>query len=428
MMKLLTDNPIPGADADEFGFRQHAEVLCQAIGETDSFPLTIGVFGPWGSGKSSFLNICRGLLADRGFATVMFNPWKYDKRDKIWHALIQSLLDELIRIGESQPEVSPAHNQIKQAVEMAKKLSAAVAWLLARHLVPIATTGLLNSGDVDSFRQSLGDLSFTEDPTATLGYRHINEFEQDFAEVVQIITDCGRLAVFIDDLDRCRPKQALMALEALRLFTGDAPCVFMIAMDQQALTEAAAAHFDNNRERGLQYLEKLINFPYHLPRVRYESINQAYRAKLGYLSDDNAMWTLIQENFGLNPRRIRRFINAFNLAISTLEHNADPSRVKQLQAAKLLMLRQEHPPFFERLRRDPEVWARLEAEATGAPVSLLPEDQELLSSDPLLRDAIRSVSKRPGFDFPPAPSIDEIGALTDAVVLIPPMAMGEQVP
>ncbi|MGI5405385.1 P-loop NTPase fold protein [Streptomyces chartreusis] len=52
---LLSDNAISGASGDAFGFLAHARVLCDALEGTDDLPLTVGIFGPWGMGKSSFL-------------------------------------------------------------------------------------------------------------------------------------------------------------------------------------------------------------------------------------------------------------------------------------------------------------------------------------------------------------------------------------
>jgi predicted KAP-like P-loop ATPase len=418
---LLTDNPIPGADADEFGFLDHARVLCQAIGDTTSLPLTVGIFGPWGSGKSSFLNICRDLLDRQGFVTLEFNPWKYDKRDEIWHALIQSLLDKLIQNAQEQAG-NGMTQRIQKAIDKAWELRAVVAWLLARHALPLVTAGAVGSTDVDAVQNAMNAMKLESQ-----NYRHVNVFEKDFADAVGALTENGRMAVVIDDLDRCRGEQALMALEALRLFTGDASCVFVIAMDHQALIEAAAHHFNNDEARGRIYLEKLINFPYYLPMARFESINRSLKEKLDFLADDSTMWELIHANMHDNPRRIRRFVNTFNLSIATLALSATPSRQRQLQVAVLLMFRQEHPNFFEILQRsarkqDAQLWTNLEQASIGqyAINDLAPDLKRLVESDTTLLDAIASVSPtRYGFDFPPLPTPDQISVLTEAMVLMP---------
>lgn len=433
-MAILTDNPILGSDADEFGFREHAEVFCHAISQTSDLPLTVGVFGPWGSGKSSFLNICRDLLKEQGFVTVDFNPWKYDRRDEVWHALIQSLLDELIRRVEESPDPG-LKDRLRQAVEKAWELRGVAAWLLARHFVPFAVGGLASADDVDNVRDAARQLSQQRAMKEELNYRHVNFFERDFADTVHRLTEERRLAVLIDDLDRCRGESALMALEALRLFIGDAPCVFVMAMDHQALIEAASIHFGDNEARGRNYLEKLINFPYYLPVARFESINRAFRSKLDFLAEEGTMWELIRANMGGNPRRIRRFINTFNLSVATLSRSSVPSRERQLQVAVLLMFRQEHPVFFDALQREAkaiavglaqpaselQTWTELEKAANSPGDTSLPGYlRQMADSDPSLLDAVASISvKRAGFAFPPPPSKDQILVLTEAMVLMP---------
>jgi len=422
---LLSDNPIPGMDADEFGFCEHSGVLCDAIAETSQLPLTVGVFGPWGSGKSSFLNICRDLLGRQGFVTAEFNPWKYDGREEIWHALIQSLLDELIRLAENSPD----QKRMQKALKKARELRTVAAWLVARSALPLATGGMIAGADVDAVQDALIAMNNKEH----LNYRHVNVFEKDFADTVRALTGERRMVVLIDDLDRCRGESALRALEALRLFTGDAPCVFVIAMDHQALIEAASAHFGNDEVRGRNYLEKLINFPYYLPTARFESINRSLRKQLDFLANDNTIWELIRANMGGNPRRIRRFVNTFNLAIATLARGTSPTEERQRQVAVLLMFRQEHPAFFERLRRDGKVWVELEdaERMAGGTADLPPELAQLVESDPGLLDAIASVSQtRKGFDFPPPPTEAQLAVFTEAMVLMPlsPRSPAESAP
>ncbi len=70
-------------------------------------------------------------------------------------------------------------------------------------------------------------------------YDHVEGFQDKFADVVkEYVGEEGRLVVFIDDLDRCLPEGAITVLESLKLFLDRSQCVFVIGVDQAALTEA----------------------------------------------------------------------------------------------------------------------------------------------------------------------------------------------
>jgi hypothetical protein len=97
------------------------------------------------------------------------------------------------------------------------------------------------------------------------------------------------------------------------------------------------------------------------------------------------------------------------------------------------MFRQEHPAFFERLRRDGKVWVELEdaERMAGGTADLPPELAQLVESDPGLLDAIASVSQtRKGFDFPPPPTEAQLAVFTEAMVLMPlsPRSPAESAP
>lgn len=117
---ILSDNPIRDASGDEFGFRAHAEVLCRAIAEVHDLPLTLAILGSWGSGRTSLLNICRNRLQKHRMATVGFRQWKYDRRDKGWYALLQTLVDELIRHGEEAPSPNGDEKRRRHLIKRAR--------------------------------------------------------------------------------------------------------------------------------------------------------------------------------------------------------------------------------------------------------------------------------------------------------------------
>lgn len=403
---LLTDNPVTGRGDDEFGFGTHGRVLCDAVQAAVHLPLTVGVFGPWGTGKSSFLNICREMLDRRGVPTIAFNPWKYDDKEAIWHALIQTILTEIA----GEPE-----GRRQDLVAKARRLSSTATWLLLRHAAGPLTAGVVGGDDVTAARDAW-------QTGGVENYRHINRFEADFAEVVQtFVGDRGRLVVFVDDLDRCHGETAIAVLDALKLFLGEASCVFVLAMDFDVIAAAAAKRVDGDSTRGRQYLEKLIHFPYHLPEVRFEAVfRQLQDSVVTELSGDPALWQLAEGAFGDNPRRIRRFVSALNLTTATLRLHSRPSRDRLMQAAILLALRMRFPDFFRRVQANPAVWVRLdEAARTQSNAGLRQDEVELTTAEPTLTDLLLVVTpgERGGCSFPPLPTKAQIEVVTQVLTV-----------
>ncbi|WP_173054756.1 KAP family P-loop NTPase fold protein [Phytohabitans houttuyneae] len=337
-------------DDDAFGFRPYIEELHAAVAAAISLPMTVGVFGPWGSGKSSFLKMWEDLLS---FApttrTLWFNPWKYDQKVEVWAALIQSLLAE-IRTTEDETL------RIK-----AGRLARAATWLgvrgVAGSLVGGLTGGLVSAAAMDQLWTELGERESDY-------YRQLNRFEVDFAETVeQFVGEQGRLVVFVDDLDRCTPAAALNVMEALKLFIGDARCVFVLAMDFDLLAAAAGTRFGELAPgSGAAYLEKIVQLPFFLPDVGFETLRYAVGPSAGPLADSEAFWELVRLGFGTNPRRVKRYLNVLNLAttIAAREGGNELSTDQRLQLAELLIIRSEHRAFFRHLLVDPGAWQRLE--------------------------------------------------------------------
>ncbi|MFG1990741.1 P-loop NTPase fold protein [Actinoplanes sp. NPDC048988] len=403
---LLTDNPISGRGDDQFGFGTHGRILCDAIQATVHLPLTVGIFGPWGTGKSSFLNICREMLDRRGVPTIAFNPWKYDEKEAIWHALIQTILQEIAE----QPE-----GRRHDLAAKAKRLSSTATWLLMRHAAGPLTAGLVTGSDLTTARDAW-------QTTGVENYRHINHFEADFAEVVRaFVGERGRLVVFVDDLDRCHGETAIAVLDALKLFLGEANCVFVLAMDLDVISAAAAKRIGGDFARGRQYLEKLIHFPFHLPEVRFEAVfRQLQDFVVAELSGDPALWQLAENAFGDNPRRVRRFVSALNLTAATLRQHSEPSRDRLMQAAILLALRFRFPDFFRRIQTNPAVWVRLdEAARTQNNAGLRQDEIELATSEPGLSDLLLAVTpgERSGCSFPAIPTKAEIEVVTRVLMV-----------
>ena len=91
--RMLVDSP---ATEDLLGFERFATPIRTRI-ETatqENTPMTIGVYGEWGSGKTSFLMMLAKNLREKDIYPIWFNAWKYDQEDNLWAALLQTILDQ----------------------------------------------------------------------------------------------------------------------------------------------------------------------------------------------------------------------------------------------------------------------------------------------------------------------------------------------
>ncbi|MFD3584303.1 P-loop NTPase fold protein [Streptomyces sp. NPDC058683] len=354
-MRPLTDNPISDFADDAFHFEPYVDVLHSAVEQATPLPLTVGVFGSWGTGKSSFLRLWQRRLEDRQVRTIWFNPWKYDRKVEVWAALLHTILAEM----EDEEGLK----------EKALRLAKAATWLSVRAglgtAASVATGGVIKGGDVDSLLTELsrGDAE---------QYRQINRFENDFRDAVKEFVGAeGRLVVFVDDLDRCAPDSAMTVLESLKLFLGESQCVFVLALDLDVLAAVATYKFGEAFKKapaevvsGLAYLDKIVQLPFFLPDVGFDTLRTAFAPWVHRHVDDHAFWTLLQRGLGANPRRLKRFVNIFNMAmeVSIAQSGGTvPPRVFHLQLAALLVIRSRHREFFHVLAADPASWDGLAA-------------------------------------------------------------------
>ena len=362
-MRMLTDNAIHDRHEDKFGFNIYADLLADTIRDTDKLPFCIGVFAEWGAGKSSLMNMIRGSLSNGpvngSIKTIWFNPWKYDKKEDLWNALIQTILYQIIESN---------NNTNTDLTQKAIKLAKSTAWVLLKKGISTLSSGVFSEENIENAKNALVEQD-------ALHYRHINNFENDFEEVVKLYTGDGKLVIFIDDLDRCLPENAITVLESLKLFIGDAKCVFVLGMDHYVVESGLELRFGSKiKMSGRDYIDKIIQVPFFLPPVPFEKLKDSLRV---YKTTDYAdnIWKVIEFGFKGNPRKTKRFVNCFYLLTKILQSqpvmeslplneiiamshsNYEFSQEDQkFYLAKLLVFQMSFTNFFNYLKIHPDAW------------------------------------------------------------------------
>ncbi|HUW94685.1 MAG TPA: P-loop NTPase fold protein [Anaerolineae bacterium] len=241
-----TDQEIKSLDADRLNFSHYSRVLAQVILEADT-PLTVGVFGPWGCGKTSLMRLVEESLGETSTAqgkkvwTVWFNPWRYDREEALWRALILRLLTVLrqeilgIKNADKPVEELPQRKQkvaqdledlqaslyreVKReeiggvTIDREKMAFGVVSWVTRLSLGLIPGLGGPLSKVVEQAQKKLsGDdldtlFSAVQRQRRKIHrdqVRSLEQFRGDLEKLVEkhVERRKARLVVFIDDLDR----------------------------------------------------------------------------------------------------------------------------------------------------------------------------------------------------------------------------------
>ena len=267
-----------------------ARTVVRLVDETADEPLSVGIHGDWGAGKSSVLKMIEaGFSEFDRVLCVRFNGWLFEGFEDAKAVLIETIVDELTRRRSTKTKVA----------DQAKKLLRRVAWMkVARKTVAYGVTaatgiphpetvrdlgniasGLLGRGTDSATSEDLSALmeragEFLKESEAESAPEQMHAFRQEFKELLKI-ADIDRLVVLVDDLDRCLPRTSIETLEAIRLFLFVPRTAFVIAADEGMIEYAVRQHFPElpvaagPATYARNYLEKLIQVPFRLPSLGY---------------------------------------------------------------------------------------------------------------------------------------------------------------
>jgi len=274
-------------------------------------PVTIGVHGDWGAGKSSVLEMIEaGYSGKEDVLCLKFNGWRFQGFEDAKIALIEGIVAGLL---EKRPMLTKATGAVKDLFKRIDWLKVAKR---AGGLALTAYSGIPTPDQIGSIASMLegmlanpGQLATKENLTTAINGvksilkpsegKNVPEEVEAFRKAFdKLLKDAGiaQLVVLVDDLDRCLPDIAIETLEAIRLFVFTARTAFVIAADEAMIEYAVRKHFPDlpettgPRDYARNYLEKLIQVPFRIPALG-ETETHTYVTLLlagAALGEDNA--------------------------------------------------------------------------------------------------------------------------------------------
>ena len=346
---------------DRLGINDYAQALQTFIENTDT-PMTVGIQGEWGSGKTSLMNKIwkelEGIEKNTRYESIWINTWE--------HSLLKSPEEALISIvNEISQKISllnPKNDKAKKIIATGKKVFSGVLKVAAGVTMGVAGKEVaddLLSGQADnSIKQLRADLedfiNSTIDDTSTSEIKNIS-----------------KIVFYIDDLDRIEPKDAVKILELLKNIFSLKHCVFILAIDYQVIIKGLKDKFgektEENEREFRSFFDKIIQLPFTMPISKY-SVSEyvlSLLEEIGFIDDKDQLpeenvEDILRFTIGGNPRSLKRLINSLSL-INILNQVRDKKNEKEtikddsLLIFALICCQVAYPKIYDLISLKPNV-------------------------------------------------------------------------
>jgi len=353
----LTDRPVDQFDENEpLGLSSYATALTDFIVDCET-PITIGIQGDWGVGKTSLLNMVRDQLGneewdDKIYPVIYFNTWQYAQLDQEDHLTVAMLHDIVQRIEELSSAPPSAKDKAGEMLKSVGSMAANLGNQMVKNKV-----GVDAKKAVEEMQQN-GDTT----PPFLRVMNLMVEYKQQFKELVEAFMEekdsRSRLVIMIDDLDRIRPARALDLLSSVKNFLDVPHCVFVLAVDYSVIQRGVEEKLgsDERKQHGKSYFDKIIQVPFNMPVSSYrvdrytmsllgwewDKESEKYRADRQSHNDDlylkghrtigeneaREIENLIRSTVGQNPRSIKRAVNYYGLLKRVFSENGGPEKAR----------------------------------------------------------------------------------------------------
>lgn len=277
---------------DYLNFGEVSELTKSILETSNMLPVSIGIYGDWGAGKSSLLKILEAdLKKDEKFYVINFDAWLYQGFDDARSALLETIVTGLNLIV-SKFDSEPLKEKAKRLLNRVNKFraiglladSAALAFgiptggLLAKTGSAIGNlyNGVKSPGEygeaLDAAKEGIAAGKTLFEPGCLESPpEQIAAFRKEYGDILAGLKK--PVIVIIDNLDRCMPANAIQTLEAIRLFLFMPQTAFIIAADEDMIKLSVSEYFKGASSRHqADYLDKLIQIPIHVPKAGVREI------------------------------------------------------------------------------------------------------------------------------------------------------------
>jgi|SRR5690554_204412 len=274
-------------DIDLLDFDYLISMTKNIIENDELSPSSIGIYGDWGSGKSSLAEMAlKELSEEDGFICLKFNGWLFEGYEDAKTALLGSILDKIAEERTPKGKAKDTLNRLYKSVDFFKLASKGVKYgadfLLTGGIGTMAdltVRSVISKAKQSNLKDGVSEEQVNKSLQAVFNESNIRDnlktFQDDFKDLLEK-TKIKKLVVFIDELDRCNHDTILETLEAIRLFIFAPGTSFILGADERQVMYAVRKRFPeiegNHIDIGKEYLEKMIQYPIKIPQLGVKEV------------------------------------------------------------------------------------------------------------------------------------------------------------
>jgi hypothetical protein len=352
-MSSITDKPISLLQEDLLKVEKYSTALSNFIKRSDT-PITIGLQGEWGTGKTSLMSLLLEDFNNQNIACSWVNTWEYSMfrgANETTPGVLRGMLEKLKQSCQARGIWT-----LKDESEAKFKSAARFLGGLANQIVANQTGINLKEAVDGAAGNQNTSAEIAEIKSLITGL--INDLISDSKNPIQ------KVVFFVDDLDRIPPGDAVEVLEALKNIFDIPNCIFILAIDYDVVVKGLESKFgpktEENEREFRSFFDKIIQVPFSMPTGTYD-IENFLVEKLKFLgieiaTEEKELYAkAVKHTIGYNPRSLKRYLNSYSLInhLKEIEVDDDQPKGDDFMLFAILGIQISYPKIFRLLTQKP---------------------------------------------------------------------------
>lgn len=343
---FYSDKPISSDSEDQLNRKGFAKLLAHTLVHLDSSDtFTVGLFGKWGCGKTSLVNMTLAEVkniqardnTDNGIIVVHFEPWNFTDTNQLLTQFFVRLANEFQKKGdENLTKIGKALENYSEAFSLLELIPAVGG--------PIAAIGKLGASLVGRKMQK--------------GLDERDILQQKEKVIKMLKEQSNRILVILDDIDRLSNEQIRYVFQLITSVARFPNTTYLLVFDKEIVVEALK---DVQSGNGQDYLEKVIQMPIQIPDIQRTDLRNALFARLEEIKDDfkelgynqnhwQRLFGTCVDPFVTHLRDINRLCNALRFKLTGISSEIDFTDMIAISVLEI-----HHPLIYEWIKNNKSI-------------------------------------------------------------------------